>query len=492
MVNDVTGKRRLVRPLSVALCASLLLFGCGKERTGPILVSAIGGPPRIVNPNRDPLDPAATFLLQTAAQSLVRLDSSGQVTPALAQRWIVSDDGLRYTLRLARVEWSGGGRVTAAEVVARLRTAMAPASRNPLKPLLGAIDKIDAMTEDVLEITLKASRPHFLELLAQPELAILRKGQGTGPYRVSPRSDGALRLRLPKDEEVDESDLPRPPDIHLRGERAGLAIARFENGAADLVTGGTAGDLPIARAARPSPAMLRFDPVAGLFGLAFTARGGLTADRQFRDALNMAIDRAGVVAMIGVPGLQPRLSLLPPGLQDAAGPALPAWALQPLADRQASAQRIIAGLGGGSPPHVRVAMPAGPGYRMVFALLRRDWRSIGVEAQAVAINEPADLRFVDAVAPATMASWYLRSFTCEANPVCDAMADAAMEAGRLAPTLAERRDRLGEADRLLADAVPFIPIAAPVRWSLVAPRLTGFQPNAFGRHAADQLIAPRR
>ncbi len=62
----------------------------------------------------------------------------------------------------------------------------------------------------------------------------------------------------------------------------------------------------------------------------------------------------------------------------------------------------------------------------------------------------------------------------------------------MAPTLAERRESLGEADRLLADAVPFIAIAAPVRWLLVAPRLTGFQPNAFGRHAADQLVAPRR
>ncbi len=102
---------------------------------------------------------------------------------------------------------------------------------------------------------------------------------------------------------------------------------------------------------------------------------------------------------------------------------------------------------------------------------------------------PADLRLIDEVAPAGLASWYLRHFSCEASPVCDAAADEMMAAARIAPDAASRRGLLANADRILAGLGPFIPLTAPVRWSLVAPRLTGFRPNTFGRHPLGELIA---
>jgi len=56
------------------------------------------------------------------------------------------------------------------------------------------------------------------------------------------------------------------------------------------------------------------------------------------------------------------------------------------------------------------------------------------------------------------------------------------------PDAASRRGMLANADRILAGLGPFIPLTAPVRWSLVAPRLTGFRPNALGRHPVGELI----
>jgi ABC-type transport system substrate-binding protein len=129
---------------------------------------------------------------------------------------------------------------------------------------------------------------------------------------------------------------------------------------------------------------------------------------------------------------------------------------------------------------------------MVFALLRRDWRMIGVETEAVAPDAEADLRLIDRVAPATLASWYLRSFSCAMSKVCNGEADTAMEEARRAGTLPERQEWLADADLLLRDTVAFIPITAPIRWSLVGTRVTGFQPNVFAQHAADRLVAERR
>ena len=469
------------------LAATLVLAGCGEEETGPIAVSAIGAAPRVADPNREPLGPPSAVLVEVTAQGLVRFDAGGEIEPALAQRWTVSDDGLRYIFRLAKAEWSGGGRITSEQVAARLRAAAAPASRNPFKPILGAIDEIVALP-DVVEISLKSPRPNFLQLLAQPEMAIVRGSQGSGLYRAEPQADGSVRLSRPRDES-DEEPRPAPPPLLLRGERAGAAVARFGERQSDLVLGGTLGDLPLARAAGTPAAQLRFDPAAGLFGLAFTASEGPLAEVLVRQALAMAIDRQALAAALNVPGLQVRESLLPPGVEGLTRVSAPAWIRDPLPDRQARAKAFLGDAAGeGGRLTVRVALPDGPGLSLLFARLRRDWAAIGVAAVRVPAGAPADLRLIDEVAPAGLASWYLRHFTCEASKVCDPAADEMMALARIAPDAATRRGLLANADRILARLGPFIPLTAPVRWSLVAPRLTGFRPNAFGRHPVGELI----
>jgi peptide/nickel transport system substrate-binding protein len=377
-------------------------------------------------------------------------------------------------------------------VVARLRAAIGRSSKNPLKPILGAVTEIEPMTDDVLEISLKAPRPNFLQLLAQPELAILRANQGSGPYRVTQQGDGSVLLALPADEEEAPADDEGAGDIILRGETAAMAVARFKRGLADLVTGGTIGDLPIARAIEPPAAALRFDPVAGLLGLAFAGTNETLANPEVRRALSMAIDRAALVAALGVPDLQPRASLLPLGIEELPSPALPDWGDSPLPVRQELAANAIRGIGGGEPVTLRVAVPEGPGYRLLFAHLRRDWRAIGVTAQAVKASDEADLRLVDRVAAANVATWYLRRFTCDASPICSPEADAALEGARNAAVFGERQALLANADRMLSDLTPFIPLTAPVRWSLVSPRLTGFQANPLGRHFLGSLVTARR
>lgn len=483
-------KRRRPGP-GIAVLGALLLCACGEKASGPLIVSAIGEPPRLLNPNLEALDPPAALLAEATAQGLVRFEASGQIEPALAQRWIVSDDGLRYTFRLAPVEWVGGGKVTASQVVSRLRAAIGASSRNPLKPLLTNIDEIVSMTDDVLEISLNTPSTSFLHVLAQPEMAILRNNLGSGPYRGTLKPDRSILLRLPKSKDPQARERDETDEIILRGERAALAVARFKAGLADLTIGGTAGNLLIARAGQPTAQNLRFDPVAGYFGLAFVSDDGPLADPAVRQALSMAIDRTSLVNAIGVPALLPRASLLPTGLSDVPAPSAPEWGSRPLAERRAAAARTLRPLAGNEPLVLRVAMPEGPGYRVILAFLRRDWRAVGIEVEAVSDKAPADLKLIDKVAPAAMASWYLQGFSCAISPVCSAEADEAMHAAATAP-LAERRALIAEADRLISAAVPFIPLTAPVRWSLVSQRLTGFTPNAFGRHAVGELIAEQR
>jgi peptide/nickel transport system substrate-binding protein len=477
---------------AAALSTAVLVSACKEEALGPIVVSAIGGTPELRNPNLQPLDPPSAILVHSVAQGLVRFDAAGQIEPALAQSWIVSNDGLRYTFRLVRTNWKNGRPVTSEQVVARIRAATAAASKNPLKPLLGAIDRIEAMTENVLEITLKAPRPNFLQLLAQPEMAVIRKEEGAGPYRAEPQGRGAVLLRLPQEEQEEIGATALSRDIILRGDGAALAVARFRRGTSDLVTGGTLGDLPIARAAAPAAGALRFDPVAGLLGLEFATSEGIAADPALRQALAMAIDRAALVAALGVPGLQPRETLIPPGIDDLPSPSLADWAATAMPARRARAARAFSEAGTKLARPLRVLIPDGPGYRLVFAHLKRDWREIGVEAEVASGDKQADLKLIDAVAPATIGTWYLRRFTCGSSKVCSLEADTLLAAARVTQNPAERQALLADADRILTGTTAFIPIAAPVRWSLVSPRLTGFQPNMFGRRFIGSLVEERR
>lgn len=474
--------------------AALLTAGCGDPETGPLAVSVIGDPPKLINPNLKAITPPTAFLLSATAQGLVRFDASGQIEPALAQSWTITDDGLSYIFRINRLTWGNGRPVTTTEVAARLQAANSRASRNALKPLLGVITEIRPMTDRVIEIRLKAPRPNFLQLLAQPDMAIIRNNEGTGPYRAEPTAGGAISLQPRASEDEDEEPIDADvasSQILLRGERAALAVARFQNESAALVLGGTAGDLPIARAAEPPAAALRFDPVVGMFGLQFVRSTALLEDVEVRRALSMAIDREAIVAALRVPNLAPRSVLVPPGIRELPRPASPAWMANPLPARRAAATEIIDRLTD-LEPTIRLVMPDLPGYRLLFAYLKRDWRAIGVNLERVGPTQRADLRLIDEVAPASLATWYLRHFTCEASPICNAEADIQLEAARNTQSMTERQQFLTEADRLLMESVTFIPIAGPARWSLVSPRATGFQPNAFGRHFAGALVRPRR
>src|SRR3954470_7595502 len=414
------------------IAATFWLAGCGEEQSGPIRVSAIGGPPQLVNPNLQPLDPPSAFLTEAIAQGLVRFDGAGEIEPALAQSWIVSDDGLRYTFRIRRATWADGSPVTAQQVAARLRAALSRVSRNPFKPVLGAVDNVTPMTDFVLEISLRGPRPNFLQLLAHPELAIVQNVGGTGPYRLARSEPAGLLLSYPRSDESEES-VEQTPDVRLRGERAAAAVARFAAGETDLVLGGTAGDLAIARTADVPAARLVFDPVGGLFGLAFAGNQGPLADASLRRALSIAIDRDGIAAAIGAPRQPGRASIVAPGVQELPSPSLPDWSAMPLADRRDAAARLGAGLGSVTPIQLRVAMPDAPGNALLFAYLRRDWRLIGIEAVRVPVGAPADLLLIDEIAPTNVASWYLRHFTCDASAICDAEADKALVAARAAP-----------------------------------------------------------
>jgi peptide/nickel transport system substrate-binding protein len=173
---------------------------------------------------------------------------------------------------------------------------------------------------------------------------------------------------------------------------------------------------------------------------------------------------------------------------------VPGWEGLNLDDRRASARARVATWQAFNEGEtvVRVWLPEGPGSKLLFNALATDWRGIGVVAERVADARAADLRLVDAVAPAGSAIWYLTKVACPAPAACSEDAQAALAQAREARSLAERGLHLAAADRAVTESALYIPIARPLRWSLVAPRLVLFRENARAIHPLNRLRRPPR
>jgi peptide/nickel transport system substrate-binding protein len=475
--------------LAMLMVAALLgASGCRKQPQGAIEVVVIGGAPTLRDPAAGPLSAPDQVLAANVAQGLVRFDAAGNIVSGLAERWTMSDDGLSYIFRLAATTWPDGRKVSAEQVARLLRREIASRSKNSLKDQFGAVEDIVAMTDRVIEISLIAPRPDLLSRLAQPEMAIVRNGQGTGPFSAARQSSGEVRLTREITSPDDETT--QREALLLAGAAVPDAVAAFAAGTADLVLGGTFVDLPVVRRVKLPRDSLRFDPASGLFGLVPTHSGGPLDKPAVRQLLSQALDRDAFVAALGVPALAPRATLLEAGLDGLPAPVAPAWTATAYADRvaalQAQANKLFPKA---EKPTIRIALPEGPGADLLFQLLQRDWGQLGFTLERTKSGAAADFALIDEVAPSSSVAWFVRRFRCGIAPVCDSDADALMDGARQSPVLAQRYALLAQAAALIDGQQLFLPIAAPVRWSLVSERIQSFAGNRYARHTLTDLEA---
>ena len=164
-----------------------------------------------------------------------------------------------------------------------------------------------------------------------------------------------------------------------------------------------------------------------------------------------------------------------------------ALAANSLADRLAALRATADRLIGKDKPVVTVALPQGPGADLLLAQLKRDWGAIGLDGERAPSAAAADFALIDEVAPSSSAAWFVRRFRCGNAPICDSSADQLMEGARQTPIPAQRYALLAQAAARIDELQLFIPITAPVRWSLVSSRIQGFAGNRYARHTLTDL-----
>ncbi len=311
---------RSLRWLSVAFLAlaafALLTIGSAQDAPPPQyggeVVVAITADPPGWDPSASTSQEIPRVVYHNVFEGLVRFDSSGDIVPALATQWSVSDDGLQWTFQVRdNVLFHNGDALELSDIVAKFDRARDPDSGHTHPEYYAAIETIetDAAANSVTFVLSEPSSS-LLYNLARPdsviypaELAETQRSEpvGTGPFVFVDYLEGS-EVRLEKFDDYYLEGVPYLDAVTFR--IIGDPNTRF----AAL----QAGDIDLIGTALPPEQYLQATSTAGLKGTEGTATTEITlamnnsrgplANPLVRQAITHAIDKEAIVdgAMFGL------------------------------------------------------------------------------------------------------------------------------------------------------------------------------------------------
>jgi oligopeptide transport system substrate-binding protein len=130
---------------------------------------------------------------------------------------------------------------------------------------------------------------------------------------------------------------------------------------------------------------------------------------------------------------------------------------------------------------------------MLFNGLAGQLATVGIVLERVEPGQPADLSLIDRVARYAEPRWFLNQFNCTLRRgLCSSEADAEVRQALAAAEPQDRADAIARAEAMLTAANVFIPLAAPLRWSMVRGTVEGFAANPWAYHPLPEMaLIPR-
>jgi oligopeptide transport system substrate-binding protein len=521
--------------LGMTLAASI----AGQPSAETILRRGNSVEPETLDPHRA-RGVSAANILRDLYEGLTTEAPDGAIVPGMAEKWDVSADGRVYTFTLrADARWSDGAPLVAADFARSLRRVLDPATGSPvsqiLAPIEGAEDVIagrataaalgiEAPEPRTLIIRLVAPTPYFPAVLAHPAaFPVPDEKKGTVPifqkdekWGQSP-SNGAYRLA----EWVPQSHLTLVRNTHYWNDAA-TAIDRViyyptENPASELKRY-RAGELDLTDTIPVSQARwvrehlgaeLQVAPYLGLYYYGFNLTRPPFKDQPgLRRALALAVDREILTARITASGERAAYGWVPPGVAGYT-PVLPEWAHWPPEQRLAEARRLYAeaGYSAQRPLELELRYNTGDNHKRVALAVAWMWRqALGVRTRL--INEEFKVylqnrrhRQVTQVFradwigdfndPATFAERMLSTSGLNDTGWTSVAYDRLVTQARAEADAARRQALLQEAERILLDELPVLPLYGYVSKRLVKPHVRGWAPNIMDHHYTRHLDIAR-
>jgi oligopeptide transport system substrate-binding protein len=472
-------------------------------------------------------------ILRDLFEGLVTEAPDGSLEPGAAARWATSADGRTWTFTLRPDgRWSNGDPVTAFDFEYGLRRSVDPATLSEYAAILAPLANAEAviagaqpptalgvraLDATTLELRLNAPTPYLLGLLThssaypvyRPSVeqhgpGFARPGRlvGNGAYVLA---EWAVQshVRLARNRRFRDDRATTVDEVwYYPIESADAELNRYRAGELDVTYTVPLRQLAFLRANLADE--LRIAPYLGSYVFGFNVTQPPFRDNPgLRRALVLALDRDILTGRITGAGEIAASTWVPP-MPGYASP-VPDWAGWSQADREAEARRLYAAAGYSRerPLRVQLLYNTDTNHRRLCAAMAAMWREVlGVEAELQnqewqvflqTRRERLDTQVFrygwigDYQDPYTfleiLHSRHGLNDMGYANPAYDALLAAAGAEADAARRLA----LLSDAERVLLDDLPLIPLYYYVSKQLVKPWVAGLVPNLLDHHYSRHL-----
>lgn len=275
----------------------------------------------------------ATNILPLLYDGLMRYGPDGQLKPSVARKVTISDDGKRYVFYLRRSAWSNGDPVTAYDFEYAWKWVLDPQNPAPLASHLyclknGRLAKegkvavskvgVSALDSETLLVHLENPLPHFLELTTLYNFFPINHKReseddhviGNGPFNLK-EWDPQKRIILEKSGTYWDRQNVRIEQVSVSFiQDPNTELQLFNHHELDWAGAPNSTGLPFnALASLPS---LETHPFLGTYFYAVNTTRPPLNNKKVRQALSQALDREEIVTHITQGGETPAYRFVPP------------------------------------------------------------------------------------------------------------------------------------------------------------------------------------
>lgn len=531
-------KKKVAVLLASTLALTTVLSGCsssgsdsaGGASDGFELNVCVGPEPESIDPAKNTASDGST-LINHAFEGLMKLDSDSKVVEGQASKYEVSEDGKVYTFTIRDdAKWSDGESVKASDFVYSWQRLVNPETASDYNYMIDMVVNaneimagekdpselgIKALDEKTVEITLSTPTAYFLEICAFPATYPVRQDIveanpdtwstdpetyiGNGPYVLESWEHQAKMVYTKNENYYDVENLgPDKINFELM-EDQNTILSAFKNG--EILFGD---DLPNDEIESMKDNGLEIKSQLGTYFLCVNVNEKSLDNAKVRQALSLAIDRDYLVEKVAQGGQIPADTFVPTGLTDSDGETefhdnAQAWYSVDSKDYQENVKKAKELLkeagyenGEGLPT---IELMCNPGHESIMEAIQSMWKDelgINVTISSQDWNVFIDTRnkgdyqiarhgwLADYNDPISFLDMWVTNGGNNDAQWSNAEYDKLINEVKSSTDNNERYTKMHEAEKILGEEMPVIPLYYYTDLMLVSDKLEGFYTSPLG------------